>query len=335
MQTASRHFLRIFISQGILVFFAILCLYFHYSTLDHGGFFRIDVVRNILLQSSINTVIAVGMTLVIITAGIDLSVGSVLALAGVISMNVLLFSSPVNGLWETPDWWSLPVGISTALAISAIVGTLCGLHNALPITRLHVPPFIATLAVMTLARGLAYLITDGFPVGPLPRGFTRAIGEGRIAGIPLLVLVALIISVAGHLLLARTRFGRQIYAVGGNEQAARLSGISVTRVKTAVYTLSGLLSGLAGFLLAGRLGAGDPKSGLGFELNAIAAVVLGGTSLMGGIGTILGTVVGAIIISSLNVGLVLMGVSEFYQMVIKGYVILLAVVLDQFKTRFK
>ena len=338
MHSKGKRFVRLLLSQGILIFFVLLCVYFQWATGDagapffqrfHGGdFFTGDVLRNVMLQSAINTVLAVGMTLVIITAGIDLSVGSMLGFAGVVAMNVLLHASPVAGWWARPDWWSMPVAIIASLLSAGLVGALCGLHNGLPITRLRVPPFIATLAVMTIARGGAYLATDGFPVGPLPRAFTRAVGEGNILGMPLLVIVALGVAGVGHFLLTRTTFGRHVYAVGGSEQAARLSGVAVNRVKMSVYTLCGLLSGLAGFLLAGRLGAGDPKSGLGFELNAIAAVVLGGTSLMGGVGTVLGTLLGAVVISSLNVGLVLMGVSEFYQMVIKGYVILMAVVLD-------
>lgn len=331
MQSERRRFLRIFLSQGILLFFVALCIYFQLTT--RGLFFTRDNLRTILLQSSINTVLAVGMTLVIITAGIDLSVGSVLALAGVVSMNVLIHASPVQGWWPMPESWPMPIAIVAAIFAAVLVGAACGLHNGLPITRLGVAPFIATLAVMTIARGGAYLVTDGFPVGPLPREFTRAIGEGSILGVPLLVVVALGVAGCGHLLLTRTSFGRHVYAIGGSEQAARLSGVAVNRVKLIVYSLCGLLAGIAGFLLSGRLGAGDPKSGLGFELNAIAAVVLGGTSLMGGVGSVLGTVLGAVVISSLNVGLVLMGVSEFYQMVIKGYVILMAVVLDQLKGR--
>ena len=331
MHDKNKRFLRILLSQGILLFFVALCIYFQITT--EGIFLNKDSLRMILLQASINTILAVGMTLVIITAGIDLSVGSVLAIAGVIAMNVLIHACPVTGWWAKPIWWSMPIAIVVSLLTASLVGVLCGLHNGLPITRLGVPPFIATLALMTIARGGAYLVTGGFPVGPLPREFTRVIGEGSILGVPLLVVVALSVAAGGHFILTRTTFGRHVYATGGSEQAARLSGVDVKRVKLIVYAFCGLLSGLAGFLLAGRLGAGDPKSGLGFELNAIAAVVLGGTSLMGGVGTVLGTLLGAVVISSLNVGLVLMGVSEFYQMVIKGYVILMAVVLDQLKGR--
>ncbi len=200
------------------------------------------------------------------------------------------------------------------------------------ITRFRIAPFVATLAMMTIARGLAYVYTDGRPVSPLPRevgDFGASDVSLVVLQIPSLVLIALLVVLVGHILLSRTNFGRHVYAIGGNEEAARLSGINVSRVRLKVYTLCGLLAGLSGMLLAARLASGDPKSGMMFELNAIAAVVLGGTSLMGGRGTVIGSLLGALVIGVLDNGLILLNVSAFYQMVAKGFVILAAVILDR------
>jgi len=326
-----------------MIFLVVLCLFFQVMTgraaspdggiagwWGNGTFLTLRNSANILRQVSVNTIIAVGMTMVIISAGIDLSVGAILALAGVLSTAIIMRGFPPPFPYP-PDasmtpLWPLAISVPVAVIAAAAVGAICGMHNAIPIIKLRVPPFIATLAMFSLARGFAYLYVNGGQVGNLPRKFTSAVGNG-----PLMILVALGIVIAGHILLTRTRFGRSIYAVGGNEQAARLSGINVNKVKFWVYVLCGTLSGIAGVLLAGRIGAGDSNSGLGYELNAIAAVVLGGTSLSGGIGTIPGTLLGAVVIGCLETGLGLMGINWFVQMVVKGYVILLAVVLDQMK----
>jgi len=266
----------------------------------------------VLLQISVNTVLAAGMTMVILTEGIDLSVGSVVALAGVVGANLVASGVP------------LPVAALAAVTVGALVG----FFNGASIVYLRVAPFIATLATMTAVRGLAYLYTDGVSIGNLPDGFTRW-GNGRIGPIPMPVVVAAVVVIATWGLLSRTVFGRQIYAVGGDEEAARLSGVRAGRVKIGVYTAMGALAALGGLLLAARLGAGDPKAGQMFELTAIAAVVVGGTSLSGGRGTVVGTVLGALIIGVLDNGLVLLDVSAFYQMVVKGLVILAAVALDR------
>lgn len=318
-------------SYGILGFLILLAVFFQWST--GGTFLSVENGSNILRQTSINTIIAVGMTMVIITGGIDLSVGSILAIAGMLSMGVMMhgFSWPPELRYQetgSEPLWSMSLGIPAAILVSLIVGAIAGLHNAIPITRLRVPPFIATLAMMTICRGVAYVYTDGYPIGNLPDTFTRPIQQG-----PILPIVALSTVAIGHIILTRTAFGRAVYAIGGNQEAARLSGVNVGRTKTYVYVICGVLCGIAGVLLSGRIGAGDPKSGTMFELNAIAAVVLGGTSLMGGVGTVLGTLLGALVIGSLEAGLILMGVSAFWQMIIKGYVILLAVILDQLKSR--
>lgn len=317
-------------SYGIVLFLVALCVFFQIET--GGRFLSIGNLSNILRQTSVNTILGIGMTLVIITAGIDLSVGAILALAGVLSTAVIMRGFPPPFPFPSDSAmipsWPLAASVPFAVAVAAMVGATCGVHNAIPIIKLRVPPFIATLAMFSIARGLAYMYVGGGQVANLPEGFTRVVGDG-----PLMPAVAISTVILGHILLTKTRFGRAIYAVGGNEQAAHLSGISVAKVKFWVYVICGTLAGIAGLLLAGRLGAGDPKSGMSYELNAIAAVVLGGTSLMGGVGTATGTLLGAIVIGCLEAGLGLMGVQWFVQMLVKGYVILLAVVLDQAKRR--
>jgi len=332
-------------SYGIVVFLVFLCLFFQVMTgrvmdpdggpggwLSNGTFLSGQNLSNVMRQVSVNTIIGVGMTMVIISAGIDLSVGAVLALSGVLATAIIMrgfpppFPYPADSAM-TPAW-PLAASVPVAVVVPALAGALCGVHNAVPIIKFRVPPFIATLAMFSLARGFAYIYVGGGQVGNLPREFTGAVGNG-----PLMPVVAIATVVVGHIVLTRTRFGRAVYAIGGNEQAARLSGIPVARVKFWVYVICGTLAGIAGLLLAGRIGAGDPKSGMSYELNAIAAVVLGGTSLMGGVGTIPGTLLGVIVIGSLETGLGLMGINWFVQMVVKGYVILMAVVLDQVKKR--
>ena len=311
---------------GIVIFLGLLCAYFTYRT--DGIFITPENVANVSRQIAINTILAVGLTFVIITGGIDLSVGAVLALAGVISMTVLRDGFSVGSAALIPQ---LPMlfAIPLSAVIAGAVGAGCGAFTGLVITRFRVAPFVATLAMMTIARGLAYVYTDGRPVSPLPSevgGFGAS--DVPFLHIPSLVLVALLAVAVGHVSLSRTNLGRHVYAIGGNEEAARLSGISVGGVKLKVYTLCGTLAGLSGMLLATRLASGDPKSGMMFELNAIAAVVLGGTSLMGGRGTVIGTLLGALVIGVLDNGLILLDVPAFYQMVAKGFVILAAVILD-------
>lgn len=296
---------------GLIGAFLLFCVFLAIATPNHA-FLTGRNLFFVLLQISVNTVLAAGMTVVILTAGIDLSIGSVVALAGVIGADLASHGTPV------------PLAAAVALG----VGTVVGLFNGAAIVYLRVAPFIATLATMTAARGLAYLYTDGVSIGGLSDAFTYW-GSGRIGPIPVPVLVAALVVIGCAVLLGRTVFGRRVYAVGGNEEAARLSGVRVGRIKLGVYALMGLLAGLGGLLLAARLGSGDPKAGQLFELNAIAAVVVGGTSLMGGRGRIWGTVLGALIIGVLDNGLVLMDVSAFYQMVVKGLVILAAVALDR------
>nr|WP_218279106.1 ribose ABC transporter permease [Plesiomonas shigelloides] len=279
------------------------------------NFFMLDNLLNILRQTSVNAIIAVGMTLVILTAGIDLSVGSVLALCGAVAATMV-------GL-ELPVYVVIPAALSLGAALGGISGVI--------IAKGKVQAFIATLVTMTLLRGATLVYTDGRPVST---GFSDAadsfawLGTGYLFGIPVPIWLMALVFIAAWYMLNHTRMGRYIYALGGNEAATRLSGINVDRVKIAVYALCGLLAALAGLIVTSRLSSAQPTAGTGYELDAIAAVVLGGTSLAGGKGRIMGTLIGALIIGFLNNALNLLDVSSYYQMIAKAVVILLAVLVD-------
>ncbi|EOD9418461.1 ribose ABC transporter permease [Vibrio campbellii] len=279
------------------------------------NFFTVDNILNILRQTSVNAIIAVGMTLVILTAGIDLSVGSVLALCGAFAASMIALEVPVL------------IAVPTALFAGAALGAISGII----IAKGKVQAFIATLVTMTLLRGVTMVYTDGRPIST---GFTDTadafawFGTGYALGIPVPVWLMVIVFAAALYLLNHTRFGRYVYALGGNESATRLSGINVDRVKIGVYAICGMLAALAGIIVTSRLSSAQPTAGMGYELDAIAAVVLGGTSLMGGKGRIMGTLIGALIIGFLNNALNLLDVSSYYQMIAKAVVILLAVLVD-------
>ncbi|MCC4796608.1 ribose ABC transporter permease [Enterovibrio norvegicus] len=279
------------------------------------NFFTVDNILNILRQTSINAIIAVGMTLVILTAGIDLSVGSVLALCGAFAASLIAMEVPVL------------IAVPTALFAGAVLGAISGII----IAKGKVQAFIATLVTMTLLRGVTMVYTEGRPIST---GFTDTadafawFGTGYALGIPVPVWLMVIVFAAVWYLLNHTRFGRYIYALGGNESATRLSGIDVDKVKIGAYAICGLLAALAGIIVTSRLSSAQPTAGMGYELDAIAAVVLGGTSLMGGKGRIMGTLIGALIIGFLNNALNLLDVSSYYQMIAKAVVILLAVMVD-------
>jgi ribose transport system permease protein len=292
-------------------------------TLLTDKFLTIDNAWNVMRQISVNICIATGMTLVILTSGIDLSVGSILALTGAIAAGLLK-----NGL-EFPSF-NLYVGFTLVGAVvgGLLVGSGLGFFNGLAITRFKVPPFVATLAMLTIARGLTFLWTKGFPISNLGADFDH-IGMGWFLGVPLPVWICGTIVVIAVFVTRQTRFGRYVYAIGGNENAARLSGININAVKIAVYTIAGALAAVGGIMVTSRLDSAQPNAGISYELDAIAAVVIGGTSLSGGKGSILGTVLGAIIIGVLNNGLVLLDVSPFWQQVVKGFVILIAVIIDK------
>lgn len=305
--------------QSLIALF-VLCLALSLLT---DKFLTVDNAWNVLRQISVNVCIATGMTLVVLTAGIDLSVGSVLALSGAVAAGLLK-----DGL-QFPSA-NLYVGFTLlgALLAGLVVGSLLGLFNGFTITKFKVPPFVATLAMLTIARGLTFLWTKGFPISNLGSNFDY-IGTGWFLGIPLPVWISGIIVLITVLLTRKTRIGRYIYAIGGNESTARLSGININRVKMVVYSLAGGLAAIGGIIVTSRLDSAQPNAGISYELDAIAAVVIGGTSLSGGKGSITGTVLGAIIIGVLNNGLVLLNVSPFWQQVVKGFVILLAVIIDK------
>lgn len=281
---------------------------------------------------SIYAFIAIGMTFVIVTGGIDLSVGSIVGLAGMVAGG-LIYSGLHIPFINVTVYFHLPMVILITLA----VGVLCGAISGFLITRFNVAPFIATLGMLYIARGTALLLSDGktFPnlVGSEELGNTGfpLLGSGTVLGIPFSICVLIVLGIAAAYLATRTPLGRHIYSVGGNERAALLSGVRVNRVKMFVYMFSGFCSAIAGLIIASQLVASHPQSGSMFELTAIAAAVLGGTSLAGGRGTIGGTIIGAFVIGVLGDGMVMMGVSSFWQMVIKGLVIVAAVVVDQFQ----
>jgi ribose transport system permease protein len=286
-------------------------------------FFTPENGLNVLRQVAVNICISVGMTLIVLTAGIDLSVGSVLALCSAVAVG--LFK---NGI-QIPSL-NLFIGFTVlgAVVAAVVIGLLLGYFNGWVITKFHIPPFVATLAMLTIARGLTMLYTQGHPISNLGSAFAF-LGTGWMLGIPVPVYIATTVVVAAIFITKKTKLGRYIYAIGGNEQAAKLSGIPINQVKIKVYAIAGALAALGGIIVASRLDSAQPNAGLSYELDAIAAVVIGGTSLSGGKGTIWGTVMGAIIIGVLNNGLVLLNVSPFWQQVVKGSVILIAVAIDK------
>jgi ribose transport system permease protein len=305
--------------QSLIALF-ILCLVI---SLLSDKFLTTTNLWNVMRQISVNICISVGMTLVVLTAGIDLSVGSVLALCGAITASLLK-----NGI-EIPST-NLFIGFTIlgAAVTGLLAGSLLGWFNGWTITKFKVPPFVATLATLTIARGLTMLWTRGFPISNLRENFAW-LGTGWFLGIPLPVWISGIIVFIAVVITNKTKLGRYIYAIGGNENAAMLSGINIKKIKIAVYTIAGVLAAVGGILVTSRLDAAQPNAGTGYELDSIAAVVIGGTSLSGGKGSVLGTVLGAIIIGVLNNGLVLLNVSPFWQQVVKGFVILIAVVIDK------
>jgi ribose transport system permease protein len=281
-----------------------------------SDFLTLDNIFNVLRQVSINALIAFGMTFVILTGGIDLSVGSILALSAAITGGMM--TSGMNPI--------------LAMVIGLASGAMMGAINGLFITLGRVAPFIATLATMTIFRGATLVYTDGRPVTGLSNStFFEMMGRGYMGWVPVPVVWMIICYIILYFILKKTTFGRRVYAIGGNEEASILSGIRVYGVKIWIYSITGVLAALAGIILASRLNSAEPTAGASYELDAIASVVLGGTSLSGGRGWIFGTLVGALIIGVLNNGLNLMNVSSFYQQVVKGGVILLAVLLDRKK----
>jgi ribose/xylose/arabinose/galactoside ABC-type transport system permease subunit len=301
------------------------------NVLTNGNFFTAGNLTNVLRQITYNAILAVGQTFVIITAGIDLSVGSLIQLTGVV-MAQFANASGLSG----------PVLVIATTIVGIAVGCCAGLVNALPVVRLNLPPFITTLAMMLMARGLAFKLAHGQPV-PLKSNAFDALGTQYalhdllaplgMPGIPWAVLVMLAVVIAFAIVLTRTRFGRYVLAIGGNEEAARLAGINVRLVKTMVYVISGGCAALAGMLLMARFSSGSPQTGVGSELQSIAAVVVGGTSLMGGRGSVVATFFGALLIGVLNNVMNLLNIESYTQDIVLGGVILLAVMAEEIRKR--
>jgi ribose transport system permease protein len=293
---------------GIL--FGFVVVYGVFALLNHQ-FMTVPNLTAVALQSSINAIIAIGMTLVIISAGIDLSVGSIAGLASVVAATVMT----TQGVF---------VGVVAGLGVGIVAGAI----NGVLIARVGLAPFIVTLGTLALFRGSALVFTNGQPIYGIPEAF-RSIFAGSLGPIPTPVILAIVCALIVDFVLRRTTFGEHIVAIGGNEEAARLCGVAVGRVKALIYVIAGALSALGGFVLVARIGAAEPIGGTGYELDAIAATVIGGTSLFGGVGTIGGTLIGALILGGLRNGLTLMNVQSFWQQVASGLVIILAVLVDK------
>lgn len=270
-------------------------------------------VMNIFRQASINAIIAVGMTFVIISGGIDLSVGAVVSLSGVMASIVM---------------GTMGLGVAAGVICGLAVGLAVGFVNGLVITKGGVPPIIATVATMTIANGIALVLTGGRSVTNLPGEFA-VVGRGNIGFLPIPVFIVILMYILGHVLLQKTRFGANVFGIGGNEEAARLAGISVEWSKTRVYMFCGCMASVSGLIMAARLNSGQPMAGDGLDLNAIAAVVIGGASVNGGVGGVIGSLVGALLMSVLTNGFDLIGMGRYYQMIFTGIVLILAVTLQK------
>ena len=303
----ARHLLA---DYGIFVAFIALC---SVLAVAEESFMTWGNWVNVLRQTSINGILAIGMTCVILTRGIDLSVGSLLAVSGIVAASFVTSGASNN----------LPLAVLAGLG----VGLGLGMVNGLLVARLGLPSFVVTLGMLSVARGLTFIFNDGMPIANLTPAF-RTIGQGVVLGVPVPVLILAATFLVFWFILNYTTFGRYVYAVGGNEKSARTSGVKTGWITFSVYAISGLLAGLAGIILAARTTSALPQAGVAYELDAIAAVVIGGTSLSGGVGSLTGTLIGALIIGVINNGLDLLGVSSYFQQVIKGVIIVAAVLLD-------
>jgi ribose transport system permease protein len=298
-----------------LIGFFVLCTFFSFAS---GEFLSTENISNIIRQVSINGILAVGMTFVILTGGIDLSVGSVMAFTGTIMVGLMIN----NGMPAI-----------AAVIIGIILGALLGYINGLFISRARIPAIIVTLAMMEAARGLALLYTGGYPLSGLPASYAF-IGRGYLFGvIPMPAVIMILVFIVAYIILNHLPIGRYIYAIGGNEEAVRLSGVKVKRIKSFVYLISGITAAISGLIMTSRLASGQPMAGEGYELDAIAAVVLGGTSIAGGRGHIFGTILGALLLGVLSNGLNLMGVSPYVQRVLKGAIIVGAIYYSSFRLK--
>jgi ribose transport system permease protein len=309
--------------DNLIRYIAIIVLFAIFS-ITANNFFTVRSVLSLALQTSAITIMGIGETFAIITAGIDLSIGSVIALSGTVAVMAANAGVPI--------WLSMVIGL--------LVGVVCGLLNGLMITKIKLPPFIATLGMMMVARGVALTITNAMAF-PAPEAFSQ-LGNGTIfgtgpefPGISYPVLVMIAVAIIFSFYLGKTRMGRHTYAVGSNEEAARRAGINVNRIKIITYIFSGMLAALVGIILASRMATSQPNSATGYEMNAIAAAVIGGASLMGGVGTIAGTVIGSFIMGILTVGLTMQGANYFMQLIVIGLVVIGAVTVDRIRSRRK
>ncbi|MCX8640017.1 ABC transporter permease [Gilliamella sp. B3172] len=305
-----------FITQNIGILIALLLISV-ILTFASPVFLTQENMLSVLRQVSTNMCLALGMTLIIILGGIDLSVGSIVAMAGTLTVGFISLGE---------------MGIIPAILLGLLIGTLCGAANGVAIAYTGIPPFIVTLAMMMIARGVGYIYSGGQSIRIFDESFTR-IGTGYLGMIPYPVIYMLVFIVIMLVLVNRTRLGTYIYALGGNREAARLSGIAIKRVEIIVYTIAGFLAAFAGIVLAARMYSGQPSVAQGYEMDAIAACVLGGISMSGGIGRISGTILGVIVIGIINNGLNLLGVNSFWQLVAKGVIIFLAVYVDMLKRK--
>ena len=324
-QQSTQMLSSIFSKYGIFLIFAAMVVG---ASILSPAFLSSTNLINIVRQMSIVGLIALGVTGVIVSAGIDLSSGSVVGLTAVVAAS--LAQSPDNTAAFYPG---LHLPLIVAVLAACAVGALVGLINGSLVAKTRIPPFIATLGTYTAIRGLALLYTGGRPISDLTDAYDF-IGQGDLFGVPVPIVILVVMAVVTHILYAHTKFGKYIYAIGGNEQAARVSGIDASKYKMLIYVYASFLAGLAGLVVSARIGSGQPGLGVGYELDAIAAAVIGGTSLSaGGIGTVAGTIIGALIIGVLNNILDLMNVSAYFQQIIKGCIIVGAVILDQLKQR--
>jgi len=298
-------------NYGILIAFFAICVII---SILSPVFLAPNNIINVIRQTSIYGIIAVGMTFVILTGGIDLSVGSILAVSGAVCAGLIHAQLPVAAV------------IAAALG----VGIAFGVFNGLFITLGKITPFVVTLGMMGIARGITLIYTNGYPISGLPEDF-RFVGSGYLFGLPIPVLIFIAVVLVAHFVLTQTRMGRYTYAIGGNEAAVRLSGINANFYKALAYVISGATAGLSSVILTARLNSAEPVAGNGYELDVIAAVVIGGTSLSGGRGSIWGTFIGALMIGVINNGMNLLGISSYFQLVVKGFIIIGAVWLDRLR----
>lgn len=297
------------------IFIALLVLIVAFSMLSESFLTQVNIL-NILRQVSIIGICAVGMTMIILTGGIDLSVGSMIGVAGMACALMLKAGFPP----------------AIAVGLTLIIGLGFGYFTGLLINKIHIPPLIATLGLMTGLRGLAYILNDGLPIYGLPDSI-KFIGQGWLFGIPFPVILMIAVFILGYVLLNKTAFGRHLYGTGGNEEASRLSGVNVENLKTKVYLLGFFLSTFAGIVLMARVNSGQPRGGTGYEMDIITAVVLGGVSIMGGSGRLTGVIAGVMIMGVLSNGMILLNIDEYVQWVVKGAVLLTAVGLDQITSK--